>query len=765
MAKVFKYILDFAANTKEFEKGVGGVSGMLKGAAVAAGAFFAADKIMDAAEAVYDYANEISNAKIAVETLAGVHGAAANKMTGEVTALAQSYDQDVNESIMATNVLMRSFGEDSKGAFDLFNLGFAGAANANGDLLAQVSEYSPHFAEAGLSAQEMFGVIAQGNKMGVFDDKAADAIKEASIRLREMTSSTSDALNGIGLSSDVIQASIEDGSMSMFDVMKQVSGKLNELPAQAPAVGAALADIFGGPGEDGINFIRSLVDIDTSMQGLIDDSVSAQVKWTDELAKFHEVGAAAFGGVSEMFTEIKTALLSTVNFFIENFDYIKNAAIAGGAAFVTYKAIMLASTVATNGMSVATTAATAAQWLMNAAMNANPIGLVVTAVAALALGFTALYKESEGFRIRVDYAAKWAAAALNKAWIGIKMGAEIMWIAIKNYFMAIPNAAGAAWRAAKRAIAGESLGDALNDEFSNLVNDTADAAKQVADKYNTQLDAISMPEWNEFYDAEKAKGEAEAAGAEAANAYDKGLSVGTGSGVALPTMEAMPEMTSESGIKVSVSGAAEASEGLLGMGAVLDATSEKAATMQESLNADLALVNEQAQAVSGAVSGAFDTMGSNMIDSLGLADDGFQGFVKGMASTVMQLISMLISQAVGNAIVGATASGAATGPAAVFSTPAFIATAVGGVLGAFASIPKFAAGNKATSATLGIFGEYPNASLNPEFTGKLSDFQSMIGDRSNAETQSQTVVMETVLRGEDIYLQQKKVSSKINRRN
>ena len=89
---------------------------------------------------------------------------------------------------------------------------------------------------------------------------------------------------------------------------------------------------------------------------------------------------------------------------------------------------------------------------------------------------------------------------------------------------------------------------------------------------------------------------------------------------------------------------------------------------------------------------AFENLGAGIANGLGLANSGFQGFVKGMVSTVTQLIAMMLSQSIAQSIAGATASGAATGPAAIFTTPAFIATAVGGVLSAFAAIPKFADG-------------------------------------------------------------------------
>ena len=70
---------------------------------------------------------------------------------------------------------------------------------------------------------------------------------------------------------------------------------------------------------------------------------------------------------------------------------------------------------------------------------------------------------------------------------------------------------------------------------------------------------------------------------------------------------------------------------------------------------------------------------------------------------------MLLSSSIAFAIEGGSKSGAATGPAAVFTTPAFIATAVSGVLSAFAAIPKFAEGGAVTSPTLAMIGEKPGS--------------------------------------------------------
>jgi len=97
-------------------------------------------------------------------------------------------------------------------------------------------------------------------------------------------------------------------------------------------------------------------------------------------------------------------------------------------------------------------------------------------------------------------------------------------------------------------------------------------------------------------------------------------------------------------------------------------------------------------AVGETVAGAFSNLSSSIVESLGLAKTGFDGFIAGLVQTITKLIAMMLASAISQSIAGATASGTATGPAAVFTTPAFIATAVGGVLAAFAAIPKFATG-------------------------------------------------------------------------
>ena len=79
--------------------------------------------------------------------------------------------------------------------------------------------------------------------------------------------------------------------------------------------------------------------------------------------------------------------------------------LAANAAMKVYKATQTA-------IQIATKAWTAVQWLLNAALSANPIGLVITAVAALTAGIVLLYTKSETFR-------KIVTAAMNAVKAGV----------------------------------------------------------------------------------------------------------------------------------------------------------------------------------------------------------------------------------------------------------------------------------------------------------------------------------------------------------
>jgi phage-related protein len=90
---------------------------------------------------------------------------------------------------------------------------------------------------------------------------------------------------------------------------------------------------------------------------------------------------------------------------------------------------LLLAKIRTVATTVATGAATAAQWLFNTAMSANPIALVIIAIAAIAAGLIYAYKHSEKFRAIVNAVGKAAARAFG--WVVDKLKDVWNWIKSK----------------------------------------------------------------------------------------------------------------------------------------------------------------------------------------------------------------------------------------------------------------------------------------------------------------------------------------------
>lgn len=106
-------------------------------------------------------------------------------------------------------------------------------------------------------------------------------------------------------------------------------------------------------------------------------------------------------------------------------------------------------------VAAATKAWAVAQWLLNVAMNANPIGLAIIAVAALTAGIVLAYRHSSTFRSIVQSAfsgAKSAAQALVPILRAIVDALRSLWQATAPVRSALVSAFDAIWRAIQQVI-------------------------------------------------------------------------------------------------------------------------------------------------------------------------------------------------------------------------------------------------------------------------------------------------------------------------
>lgn len=287
----------------------------------------------------YDYNAGLVEATRLTQQFTGKSGDDLKAFRNEVQAVADSFGADFRETLIATNALSQQFGISANEALQLVKDGFLSGADANGEFLDTLKEYPAYFKEAGISADQFVAIVAQTNKMGIFSDKGVDAIKEANLRLREMTTATAAALDGIGISSEQVQKDLQTGTKTTFDVIQDVSAKLAELPDNAATVGAAIADIFGGPGEDaGLQYLRTLKDISTNMDEvkgkagvlaqLQEEQLQSQIELQNALSglfdatggNFETLTTQAKVFVNQGLTAIIKGVIDVVNYLIELYN-------------------------------------------------------------------------------------------------------------------------------------------------------------------------------------------------------------------------------------------------------------------------------------------------------------------------------------------------------------------------------------------------------------------------------------------------------------
>lgn len=287
----------------------------------------------------YDYNAGLVEATRLTQQFTGKSGDDLKAFRNEVQAVADSFNADFRETLIATNALSKQFGISANEALQLVKDGFLAGGDANGEFLDTLKEYPAYFKEAGISADQFVAIVTQTNKMGIFSDKGVDAIKEANLRLREMTTATAAALDGIGISSEQVQKDLQTGTKTTFDVIQDVSAKLAELPDNAATVGAAIADIFGGPGEDaGLQYLRTLKDISTNMDEvkgkagvlaqLQEEQLKSQIELQNALSglfdatggNFETLTTQAKVFVNQGLTAIIKGVIDVVNYLIELYN-------------------------------------------------------------------------------------------------------------------------------------------------------------------------------------------------------------------------------------------------------------------------------------------------------------------------------------------------------------------------------------------------------------------------------------------------------------
>lgn len=257
---------------------------------------------------------------------------------------------------------------------------------------------------------------------------------------------------------------------SMADLYKRISdGKVSfaELESAVASATSQGGQFYNGMLEASQTFSGRMSTLKDNVSALTGELTGGLFEALGELVVKVNEAAVSFLDDEEKMSQLKDTL-----------GALASVVTAAGAAFVAYKGYLALTTAATIAHTTYTAAMTAAhkaaatgatglklaQAALNAVINANPVGLLVSALAALAAGFVTAYHTSETFRNAVDSAFDWIKDKAQTA-----IGAVVDWI---NELVAKLKGAAAALSSLKNGF------EAAKQAYNAAYNDSMDGYNQ-----------------------------------------------------------------------------------------------------------------------------------------------------------------------------------------------------------------------------------------------------------------------------------------------
>lgn len=300
-----------------------------KTALMAAGVGAAAAAIYKGTEAWMKYNAEVAKQDQMTTVVTGLNGMAANVMTDKMRAVVATYKVDFRQAIEAANTLMSQFGETGENATQLIKDGMQGMLHGDGQkLLQMIQQYAPAFRDAGVSASQLIAVI-HNSQGGIFTAENMNAIVMGIKNIRLMTKQTSEALDKLGLDGQEMTKKMNDGSLSVFEALKMVAGKLKDCEAGSKTTGEVMQAVFGRSGVTaGQNLAKAIEGLNTNLEETKKQTGDVGEAFAELQTAYEGLNTAireTFGyeGYQEMATGIKTDLVNALSAVIEKLGNIK----------------------------------------------------------------------------------------------------------------------------------------------------------------------------------------------------------------------------------------------------------------------------------------------------------------------------------------------------------------------------------------------------------------------------------------------------------
>ncbi|MFI2431994.1 phage tail tape measure protein [Streptomyces sp. NPDC018693] len=354
-------------------------------------------------ESMGDVGEALDSVASSMHEFGSISDAEMTQLTKEALALGKSLQFDVGEAAVgAGNLIKAGLAKDGTEAFDLMAAAAQQMPKAmREELPAVTKEYSEFFAQLGATGPEMMGALAAAAENPLFEiDKLGDAVKEFTLRISE-TDAVKEPLEELGLDVGKIQAMVNKGQgTKAFD---EITKALAEVEDQTDRTRLAAA-LMGGPGEDAQASLKAFGEAG----GFAANKLEGVAGKAAEMAQAMENSPAQQWDsvMRTLSTTIGTALLPVLQ-VVSNF--MKDHP---GLVQVLIPVVL--------ALAAALAVAAAAQWVLNSALLANPIGLIILAIVGLVAAVVVLWKKNEAFRDFVTAAWDVIWGAIKKVWDWVK---------------------------------------------------------------------------------------------------------------------------------------------------------------------------------------------------------------------------------------------------------------------------------------------------------------------------------------------------------
>lgn len=382
-------------------------------------------------------------------------------ITGEVRLNSDPAEKSTSKWTVAAGQMIADFAK--KAASELSNVVKSGV-----DYNATMQSYLTNFKVMLGSEEQAAAKLAEIRKMEASTPFSLDDLTSGTQTLLQFGIAADDTtgvlqqLGDISLgNADKLQTLVRAyGKMSsaqkvtLENVTMMIDAGFNPLNQICNATGESMADLYKRISDGKVSFaeLESAVASATSQGGqFYNGMLEASQTFSGRMSTLKdnvsaltgELTGGLFEALGELVVKVNEAAVSflddeeKMSQLKDTLGNLASVVTAAGTAFVTYKGYLALTTAATIAHTTYTAAMTAAhkaaatgatglklaQAALNAVINANPVGLLVSALAALAAGFVTAYHTSETFRNAVDSAFDWIKDKAQTA-----IGAVVDWI-------------------------------------------------------------------------------------------------------------------------------------------------------------------------------------------------------------------------------------------------------------------------------------------------------------------------------------------------